>query len=180
MEIWKDIPDYEGLYQISNYGRILSLDRFVDKYHHVLEKYLEQTINPKGYNTVILSKDGIPKRFEVQRLMGITFFGLNIPCVNHIDGNVLNNNLTNLEPTTYSENSNHAVDVLNAHKRTRNVILENLITKEVKRFNSMSKAEKYLGKPLYWLKERRKIRGNEFIVGNYKFKISELNEKWEM
>lgn len=86
---WKPVVGYEGLYEISNNGEILSKTR---------RKILKQN-NSKGYNRVILSKDGKPQHFLVHRLVAIAFLPNphNLPQINHKDENKLNNNVENLE-----------------------------------------------------------------------------------
>lgn len=104
-EIWEDIPQYEGRYQASNYGRIKSL---VCHSHqspilspHIRNGYLEVgVIDGKGRRTCV----------GIHRLVAAAFLG-RIPDgmqVNHIDGNKLNNDIGNLEIVTPSENSKHA------------------------------------------------------------------------
>ena len=114
-EIWKDIVGYEGLYQVSNFGRVKSLDRIVytangiRKYHG---KILKQILDSqKFYFLVRLSKYGIVRIFQVHRLVAQTFIPNpeNKPQVNHIDGNKKNNCLNNLEWNSRSENQQHAL-----------------------------------------------------------------------
>jgi hypothetical protein len=98
-EVWKDIDGYEGLYQVSNFGRIRRGERL--KTPHV---------DHGGYLTVWLSKHSKMKCLKVHRLVASAF----IPnpagkkTVNHIDGNKQNNCVTNLEWATHSENIIHA------------------------------------------------------------------------
>ena len=112
-EIWKDVKGYEGLYQVSNLGNVRSLN------HHVMNngimqlrkgKILKPNINSWGYLGILLYKDGKSKRFQVHRLVAIAFIKnhLNKKEVNHIDGNKLNNNASNLEWCTRSENMKHS------------------------------------------------------------------------
>lgn len=106
-EIWKDIKDYEGLYQVSNLGRVRSL-----RYHNTTEiKVLNQFKANKRYLFVSLSKNNINTKKTVHRLVAQTFihnpFKLNE--VNHIDGNKENNCVKNLEWCTHKENMQHAV-----------------------------------------------------------------------
>lgn len=112
-EIWKDIEGYEGLYQVSNMGRIKSLERYKEN-HGKLQKVEEKikTINIKnsGYQFVQLYKNNKYKNLMVHRLVAQAFIPNvnNKPQINHIDGNKLNNNVTNLEYCTNSENNKHA------------------------------------------------------------------------
>lgn len=112
-EIWKDIEGYEGLYQVSNMGRIKSLERYKEN-HGKLQKVEEKikTINIKnsGYQFVQLYKNNKYKNLMVHRLVAQAFIPNvdNKPQINHIDGNKLNNNVTNLEWCTNSENNKHA------------------------------------------------------------------------
>lgn len=111
-EIWKDIKGYEGLYQVSNLGRIKSLyfinNRYKSKHHR--EKIMKQQINKHGYKTVRLSLNKKEKSYMVHRLVAEAFI-LNTKNkleVNHIDGNKQNNRVDNLELCTRSENQLHA------------------------------------------------------------------------
>lgn len=113
-EIWRDVKDYEGLYQVSNYGRVKSLEkerwnRFA--YISIPNHILKARIDKKGYISYILYKNGIKKSYKGHRLT-INAFVNNInnkPQINHIDGNKLNNKLNNLEYNTQTENINHAL-----------------------------------------------------------------------
>ena len=99
-EIWKWIDGYENMYQVSNLGRVRSVDRDVycevspNKLQHIYGKVLKQGTNHKGYPIVYLSKDGKQKTITVHRLVALTFIEnpLNLPQVNHIDGDKTNNN----------------------------------------------------------------------------------------
>ena len=125
-EIWKDIKDYEGLYQISNYGNVKSLPKerrnrrgvYIQK-----EKLLSLTNTSTGYKKVELVKDGKRKGFKVHRLVAQAFIPNpdEKPQVNHIDGDKTNNYVDNLEWVTASENSIHAYNTgLNSNKKELN------------------------------------------------------------
>lgn len=111
-EIWKDIPNYEGLYQASNLGRIKSIRYFnhVNNQIYPREKILKPILNEKGYCRVDLSKSGESKRHRVHRLVAKTFLPnpYNLLEVNHIDGNKQNNNVNNLEWCSHSYNMKEA------------------------------------------------------------------------
>jgi hypothetical protein len=106
-EIWKDIAGYEGLYQVSNLGRVKSLERWIDNIHHVKEKILKPTISPKGYLRVHLRKDKKEKVATIHQIVMRTFNQIkdNNLTVDHIDNNKLNNSLTNLQLLTARENT---------------------------------------------------------------------------
>lgn len=117
MEVWKTITGFEN-YEISNLGRVKSLDRFIrythaktrqEFYRHTKEIILKNKPS-RGYNCVILSKDGYCKNFRFCRLVAIHF--IDNPNkkeqVNHIDGNKKNDNVSNLEWCTPKENMSHA------------------------------------------------------------------------
>lgn len=108
-EIWKDIENYEGLYQVSNYGRVKSLPRMYAQKHGIIEKILKLQ-DSNGYLKCQIYKNGKQKRYFLHRLMAIAFIPNPnfLPCINHIDGNKLNNKIENLEWCTRSQNVRHA------------------------------------------------------------------------
>lgn len=96
-EVWKDIPNYEGLYEVSNFGNVYSVRKKIR---------LKPGDNGYGYLSVVLCKNGIQTNYKVHRLVMLAFIG-EPPAgceVNHIDGNKSNNRLDNLEYITSSEN----------------------------------------------------------------------------
>lgn len=110
-EIWKDVPSYEGLYQVSNYGRVKSLSRKAYN-HFTKERIMTQVTTKKGYKQVRLHNGKKSQGFRVHRLVANTFISNsdNKPQVNHIDGNKQNNCVDNLEWVTPKQNMRHAVD----------------------------------------------------------------------
>lgn len=105
-EIWKDIKDYKGLYQVSNIGRVKSL---ANRSNHKTEIIIKQS-KVTGYMQVTLYKNSRRKMFKVHRLVAMAFIPnpLNKEQVNHIDGKKTNNAVENLEWNTVSENVKHA------------------------------------------------------------------------
>lgn len=117
-EIWKPIKNYEGLYEVSNLGRVRSLDRitkYTNRHGNESSQFRQGEIknqcdNGNGYKIVNLYKNNKGKTFYVHRLVVEAFRG-EIPekmAVNHIDFNTENNNLDNLEVVTYAENNWHS------------------------------------------------------------------------
>lgn len=115
-ERWKDIKDFEGLYQISNYGRVKSLKRTITRngsypyYVNINECIRKLRKNKQGYWYLNLFEKGVCKTRKVHRLVAEHFIEnhYNYPFVNHKDGNKLNNRVDNLEWCTPSYNTNHA------------------------------------------------------------------------
>lgn len=107
-EEWFDIPGYEGLYQITKNGIIRSLT-YQGKIRDI-PLIRKPNINRYGYAMMLLTKNKIRKNLSVHRLVALTFIPNpnNLPEVNHIDGNKLNNNVSNLEWCTSKENIEHA------------------------------------------------------------------------
>lgn len=113
-EIWKEIPGYEGFYEVSNLGRVKSMDRVV-KHPRGGPKLIKGSIRKNGkhkhgYPQVILSKYSIRKIFQIHQLVAITFLnhirnGYEL-VVDHIDNDPSNNRLNNLQVITQRENSN--------------------------------------------------------------------------
>lgn len=113
-EIWKDVPEYEKFYQVSNLGNFRSLDRIVGYKDGSNRNYpgkpLLTETTKDNYQRITLMKDGKKKRYMAHRLIAFTFLPLDKenPVVNHKDGNKSNNNVNNLEWCTASENMQHA------------------------------------------------------------------------
>ena len=111
-ELWKDIPEYEGLYQVSNYGRIKSLHNYRGKGNIIKPKI------KNNYYQIGLRKNNIRKWFSIHRLVAENFIlnSQNLPQVNHKDENKLNNYVDNLEWCTVLYNNTYGtrIDKVNA------------------------------------------------------------------
>lgn len=112
-EIWKDIDWLEAMFQISNTGRLRSIDRIIEYIDGRMYIYKSKEYFPsynRGYciQTLNLNGKAIPVKFH--RLVAEAFIPNpnNLPEVNHIDGDKTNNNVSNLEWCTSSENKKHA------------------------------------------------------------------------
>jgi len=113
-ELWEDIPDYKGLYRVSNYGNVKSLSRIVNHAKSgkltIKEKLLKLSIDAYGYKHVMLSKNGVVNIKKVHKLVSMCFLN-HIPCgyklvINHIDFDRQNNYFKNLEIVTPRVNGN--------------------------------------------------------------------------
>jgi hypothetical protein len=114
-EIWKDILHYEGLYQVSNFGRVKSLKRMCISKNNsqriVKEIFLKQRMDRYGYVKVAPNKDDKAYQKTVHRLVAIAFIPNpnDLPEVNHKDGDKTNNHVDNLEWCDASYNQLHAI-----------------------------------------------------------------------
>lgn len=154
-EIYLDISDYEGSYQISNLGNIKSLfrKRNSGKHYKAIRIYdeilLKKAKDTKGYEIVNLSKNGIQKTHSVHRLVAETFLENknNLPYVNHINGIKYDNFVLNLEWVSARENECHKQNQKN-----------NLTSKYIGvSFNSASKK---------WISQIS-LNGNKIYLGSY-------------
>ena len=111
-EVWQDIPDYEGLYQASTYGRIKSVERICVRgrggAQTLPEKLLKFSIR-RGYCAVHLCKNGMVKTFAVHKIIALTFLPnyFNLPCINHKSEVKTSNQVWNLEWCTTYYNNNY-------------------------------------------------------------------------
>lgn len=128
MERWVDIIGFEN-YQVSDNGRLRRKNCKVPYKSGSIANYSEKILKPdlvKGYLRYTLSKENVQKRYVIHRLVALYFIPnqLNKPCVNHKDGNKLNNHYTNLEWVTHSENERHSYDVLKKVNSNRKLSME--------------------------------------------------------
>ena len=133
-EIWKDIEDYEG-YQVSNFGRVKSLDRYDSRGWRIKGRILKPIMDKKGYLNVGLSKNNQRKAFKVHRLVALHFIPNieNKPEIDHIntiktdntvflneDGSI-NYEKTNLRWVTPKENSNNPLSIVNKSESKKGI-----------------------------------------------------------
>lgn len=131
-EIWKDIDGYEGLYQISNLGRVKSF-RASSKFGKPQELILKPSLINSGYAVVTLYKEKEKHKFQIHRLVAETFIPnpLCLPCVNHKDENKLNNDIENLEWCTYQYNNNYGTARIRASETKAKPIIQKTLDDDV-------------------------------------------------
>lgn len=113
-EVWRDVAGFEGLYQVSNHGRVRSLDHTVranGRLMHIRGRVLRSNV-PSPYLGIILSKNGKAHPARIHRLVAAAFVDNpdGLPCVDHIDGDKTNNAATNLRWCTQKQNMCAASD----------------------------------------------------------------------
>lgn len=187
-EIWKDIKEYEGLYQVSNLGNVRSLGRYVKNKNNKLQYFPEKILktgNVQEYLKVTLSNNNKQRYYRVHRLVAEAFISNpeNKPEVNHIDGDKKNNCVDNLEWCNRSENEKHAyknglakpsqkqknaVAKYARENYSKKVIQYDLNGKFIKEWNSMSDVWRELGiRPSYICRCCKGLRNQTY---GYKWK----------
>ena len=165
-EIWKDIEGYEGLYQVSNLGRIKSLQRTITdkngKVKTIKETLMKHNTDDKGYKYVFLSKNNTKKFSRVHKLIAQAFIPnpLNLPEIDHINTIQDDNRIENLRWCTHKENMNNNETLRKfrekgrRHKQTKDIPIKQLSFEgeEINIFTSAYEAGKILGyKPCHIL-----------------------------
>jgi hypothetical protein len=135
IEIWRDVKGYEGLYQVSNMGRVISNNGL-----------LHLNTNTYGYKHITLSKGNVQKTVVVHKLVADAFIENphNKPQINHIDGNKENNAVANLEWVTQGDNNRHAIR-MNLRK-AKKILLVDDEGNAIKEFNNRMEISAYLGR----------------------------------
>lgn len=142
-EIWKDIKGFEG-YQVSNLGRVKSLERIDARGNKRKEKILKPQMLNNGYYRATLCKNSIIKKYLVHRLVWIAFNG-QIPEgyeINHLDEVKSNNRLENLNLVTHKENINFGTRTEKCSKSVLQFTLDNILVKE---YPSIKQVERETG-----------------------------------
>ena len=154
-EIWKDIKNYEGIYQVSNMGRIKSVERYMlNRWGNGFKKWREkikiQTLSKNGYYTVRLSNNGKDKGYSTHRLVAEAFVPNpeNKPCVDHINTDRTDNRAENLRWCTNKENQNNPLTKIKMkrNKSKAKPIIQLTKTNElVQKWESASQVQRDLG-----------------------------------
>lgn len=121
MEVWKDIEGYERSYQVSNKGRVRSLDRITNDGKALKGKILCQTYAGKGYLSVMLSKDGKTQRKNIHRLVAEAFLPNpnNLPEINHKSERKNENFVENLEWCDHKYNNTYGGKIERGSKHNK-------------------------------------------------------------
>lgn len=171
---WKDVVDYEGIYEVSDTGEVRTKEgKTTHSTRHGVRRWkqrvLKQKISKDDCCRVTLYKNKKEKTWLVHRLVAEAFLpkieGKNY--INHIDGSRLNNNVLNLEWCDHKHNNNHAFDN-DLIKTGRKIVLVNKETKEPHYFRSMSKAGHFLGKEHGFVSENL-TKGKRELCGYWIF-----------
>lgn len=164
-EEWRDIPDYEGIYQASTFGRIRTVDgKQTHSLRHGVRTWKGRILKGRGDNPttgrrVTLWKDKNSKDALVARLVGFSFLGVpedSKMTINHMDGNRFNNHLDNLEWLSLADNIRHAfeTDLMPTNEPINIKILEKVYS-----FNSKSKASEFIGRSHSYFSRNSRKRG---------------------
>lgn len=172
MEVFKPIPEYKGIYEVSNKGTIKT-DKDKTTYtkgvgvRHWKQRIMKLKTDKGGYKRVTLWKDGKSKDFLVHRLVAAAFIPnpKGYELINHRDGNPSNNNVSNLEWTDYYGNLMHAYNH-DLNKEAQPIVLVNSKTKESHYFYSKAEASRFLKHNDAFISA--KLKNNKNVVGDYK------------
>lgn len=186
-EEWRDVVGYEGLYMVSSFGRVVSLNRIVPSGmggkigRHKKPSIMSLTPNEHGYYICGLSKDGSVHKAKVHRLVGLAFINNpnNYDCIDHIDTNPKNNNISNLRWCTRKMNQNNPISLIKMSKSRKRVYEEGRVythpivrismnnENDVKFYNSLKSATKegftHQSISMCCLKQRRMHKGYKWM-----------------
>ena len=171
MEIWKDIPGYENLYQVSNLGNIRRILFINNKIQKKKITIIKKQTNKRNRIQASLYKNGKRKNLLVHRLVAMAFLDNpnNYPEVNHIDGNSLNNNVDNLEWCTKKYNMQHAYDNnLNHFKEHNKKTSKSIIRNDGKKYDNSYAAAKELNVSVFSIRDV--LKGRTKTCKGYSFK----------
>lgn len=165
-EIWKPIKDYEGLYEVSNLGRVKSLRNNI-------------TLKPEvknGYSSVNLCKEGCMKHRYIHRLVAEAFIENpnKYKCINHINCDKQNNKVDNLEWCSQKHNIKESIKN-NLQHRVKPVKVEKIETGERYKFLTMKEASNFMFNHDRKLSRLKEYYGNQFIYGGWFVKVGDEN-----
>lgn len=146
-EIWKDIPGFEGLYSVSNLGRVRSEERLDTMGRRIAERIMKPNKHKDGYLQIDLRKEGKRYNVLVHRLVMLAFVG-DCPegCeINHINENKKDNRAKNLEYITHLENIRHGTGRARQEASTKKPVVGVMPGGTEVRYASATDAGKMLG-----------------------------------
>ena len=176
MEEWRDIAGYEGLYKVSDCGRVKSVEH-VSGNKHIREKILKGGKYPNGYMYVCLRKNGENKNYLTHRLVARAFISIpptQFTDVNHKDGDKTNNHAHNLEWCDRAYNLAHAVKIglmPSQCKIRRSVTVK--CGEKITTFETMKDCAEFFGFKKGWLQNQIRKHGCTFNYGEYEIKVHE-------
>lgn len=184
-EVWKDIENYEGYYQVSNLGRVRSVDRDIIYSNGIIVKYtgklLSLHLEKNGYISVLFSKNGSQERAYVHRLVAKTFISNpnNYLEINHKDENPQNNKVDNLEWCNRKYNLNYG------NHRNKQIVSKGTPIVQlsvegdfINTFPSAREAARVLGSGTYQSSISKANRGETYIAYDYCWCSVEEYEKY--
>lgn len=190
-EVWRTVDGYEGLYEVSNFGRVRSCDRWLNNAIGTTRFYQSKILKVKvckGYEMVNLSDGGKVKTVTVHRIVAQAFIPnpQNFPCINHKDENKLNNFVwvnpdgtvdpekSNLEWCTIKYNVNYGTGLKKSLKNRKGKTAEKPVlqfTKEgefIERYDSVMEAERKTGVGNWQIRDV--LKGKHKTTGGYIWK----------
>lgn len=184
-ENWKAIPGWEGRYEVSNMGRVRSLNRTV-RSRVFPGKILSQRVNKQGYLYVGLSSHSKVVSYKVHRLVALAFIenSNGETCIDHIDRDKLNNRAENLRWCTLSDNQNNPLTLKYRRERIESGVYTrkgvavkqlNLDGELIQSFNSIYLAEKATG--LHHATIRKRCYMDDNVWGGYRWEFVDPHHK---
>lgn len=183
-EIWKAVPNYEGMYEVSSKGRVRSIDRILQTARGLIYKkgnVMHPNVNNSGYYYVCLCGKQKHWYAKVHRLVAMAFIPNpnNFPEVNHKDGNKLNCSVENLEWCTHSDNHKHSykmglskLSIAQKAKQKRLLQLDPVTEEVIKVWESVSDANMYFYGKKYNSSIYRCIHGEYHTASGFKWKYA--------
>ena len=181
-EIWKDVVGFEGKYMVSNFGRVKTVERYIDmpnggkKYipSHILKQYFDTF----GYYRInLMTKTDTRRKCAVHRLVAEAFIPNpnKYPVINHKDENKTNNKITNLEWCTYKYNTNYGTAISRRSKK-QNLAVEMIdinTEKVLKTFDSIKLASEYTGITVSCISAVCKKKHQHVTAGGYSWRYAD-------
>lgn len=189
MEEWRDIPTFEGLYQVSSLGRIKRLSMIKKSrskmgrtfYRTLPERITKGRRDKDGYLTITISNlENRQRAYKIHRLVAMAFIPnpQNLPQINHINGIRDDNRVVNLEwcDARYNQyHAHHLSPLTKSYYNQKSVIVYNSQIKPIRIFSTLSKAAKWLGITKQALRHRI-ITGKQYNNMTFAYDESSINQ----